>query len=326
MSNGKFISGYADILEYLYSSYYQFDTYSGVTSSHWRKVGWQNVVKQDNEYQVSGYGFGSYRPYTFANRLKSLPTSILLRNLLKKYSCEQLLIQAANEVTRRSKHIPSFDSIKQILSLDATLKAINKLNDNHRQQVKKLTDQGVKSACIIGDGYGFFANLLKVLDPNLKIISINLGRTLFFDTLFSKEISHDVHPALLRDRRETEEVFQRHQIIFIEAENFKLLENLEIDLFVNIDSMQEMDAAVIAKYFEYMRSSLGFPCYFYCCNRIKKELPDGQSTSFFEYPWSEKDDIVFDELCPWHQKYPISRPPFWLPFDGPVQHRLVILN
>jgi hypothetical protein len=326
MDNRKVISGYTDILEYLYSSYYRFDTYSGVTSSHWRKVGWQNVVKQDSEYQVSGYGFGSYRPYTFANRFKSLPTSILLRNLLKKYSCEQSLIQAANEVTHRSNHISSFDSVKQTLSLDATLKALNKLSNKHRQQINTLANQGVKSVCVIGDGYGFLANLLKVLESGLQVISVNLGRTLLFDVLFSKRVLPSVYPALLNDKGEEKEVLQNHELIFIEAEKFDILRNFKIDLFINIDSMQEMDASTISKYFMYMRSSQQVPCYFYCCNRISKKLPDGQLINFFEYPWSEKDKIIFDELCPWHQEHPTSKPPFWLPFDGPFQHRLVILD
>ena len=63
--------------------------------------------------------------------------------------------------------------------------------------------------------------------------------------------------------------------------------------------------------------------FFYCCNRISKKLPDGSIINFKDYNWSKKDLILFNELCPWHQKFPISRPPFVSKFDGPIKHRLI---
>ena len=43
-----------------------------------------------------------------------------------------------------------------------------------------------------------------------------------------------------------------------------------------------------------------------------------------DYPWGD-EEIFIDELCPFYQYYPSSRPPFWRPFDGPIRHRLVKL-
>ena len=113
------------------------------------------------------------------------------------------------------------------------------------------------------------------------------------------------------------------QLVFIEAENYSLLENLEVDLFINIASMQEMNPEVIDKYFKYMRSSKKSPCYFYCCNRLEKELPDGSIIKFINYPWKNNDDVLIDELCPWYKKYPSLKPPFFRKYDGPIQHRLI---
>ena len=98
-------------------------------------------------------------------------------------------------------------------------------------------------------------------------------------------------------------------------------------MFVNSASMQEINPEIIEKYFEYMRKSSSSTPYFYCCNRIKKSLPDGTVVEFFNFPWRDEDDILIDELCPWYQKGPVPGilPPYWMPFDGPIQHRFLKL-
>ena len=90
--------------------------------------------------------------------------------------------------------------------------------------------------------------------------------------------------------------------------------------------MQEMDLEVVRSYLRFMRKGESGLAYFYCCNRIDKELPDGQRIRIAEYGWSETDEVLLDELCPWYQKYPKSFPLGWYPFDGPIQHKLVKLS
>jgi len=167
---------------------------------------------------------------------------------------------------------------------------------------------------------------LKLVEPKIKIISINLGRTLFFDVLFSRKCHPHLTPLLLKPETEITHNVLASSLIFIEAENYSLLKNLQADLFINIASMQEMDPKTIKKYFEYMRMNQRSPRYFYCCNRIRKELPDGTVTEFMKFPWNENDTILLDEICPWYQKYPSSKPPFWRSFDGPIHHRLIKMN
>ncbi len=90
--------------------------------------------------------------------------------------------------------------------------------------------------------------------------------------------------------------------------------------------MQEMDPLVIAAYFDDLRAiAAQREVVFYCCNRKEKTLPDGTVTRFSAYPWTPSDQILVDELCPWHQHYYALRPPFYRPYDGPIQHRLVTL-
>ena len=89
--------------------------------------------------------------------------------------------------------------------------------------------------------------------------------------------------------------------------------------------MQEMDLHIIDRYFQDMRSIKTKKLIFYCCNRIEKKLPDGTITKFKEYPWIAEDEIIRDELCPWHQEFYSFNPPFFRVYDGPIQHRLVSL-
>ena len=121
------------------------------------------------------------------------------------------------------------------------------------------------------------------------------------------------------------ERIENNSIIFLEAEKYHLLKGLPVDLYINMTSMQEMDPITVNMYFEYMRGSSSDNVFFYCCNRIEKCLPDNTIVKFMEYPW-EDSKIVFDELCPWHQRFPIANFPFWKSFDGLIQHRFVKLK
>lgn len=142
------------------------------------------------------------------------------------------------------------------------------------------------------------------------------------DSIYFSIVFPNIKPMHFQ-RTEDRNQIKNNNTIFLEAERFELLQNLPISLFINVASMQEMNPEIINNYFKYMRTSKNSPCYFYCCNRLEKELPDGTLSEFMNYPWENSDDILIDELCPWYQKYPNWRPPFWRPFDGPHMHRLV---
>jgi len=60
---------------------------------------------------------------------------------------------------------------------------------------------------------------------------------------------------------------------------------------------------------------------------IKKTLFDGEELIFDDYPWKKNDKIVFDETCPnWNQRTYMSKPPFYVNYDGKHKHRLVFLS
>ena len=160
------------------------------------------------------------------------------------------------------------------------------------------------------------------MNPTARILFINLGRNLLIDSICFSKAFPELNPKLL-SKSAGQDSHPQSEIVFLEAEHCEHMENIPISLFINIASMQEMDLQVVHRYFELMRTSTVDP-YFYCNNREEKTLPDGSVICFNDYPWGD-EEIFIDELCPFYQYYPSSRPPFWRPFDGPIRHRLVKL-
>jgi hypothetical protein len=184
--------------------------------------------------------------------------------------------------------------------------------------LKKHTDGfDGKRVVIIGDGYGSLGCLFKLCYPSAIITYINLGRTLTFDAHYSGCVFPNSNHKLITSTSD----LGSDDFNYVEAERAREFE-IEGDLFVNIASMQEMTPDAISFYFKMFRGQKKSTL-FYCCNRLEKILPDGAITKFFEYNWAETDEIIVDELCPWHQRAPKSKFPFVYRFDGPIQHRLV---
>ena len=302
---------FKDILEFLYQNYYVKPKLSTVTSSYWEKYGGTLTVGSSSaDSTMHGFGFGNLFKDTLVNRIKHIPDGILNRGLLNKYCKSQKIREHAAHVLARHGRIADFDSVKQAICANL---------------ISEKLPGDLKTIAVIGDGFGFMSSLMILIYPNSRIISVNLGKVLMFDAHYINKVfvSAPVGQAILI--RSSEDAADRSYAFgFIEAENYHLLKDVDVDLFINIASMQEINMAVINSYFNYMRSGNG-KRYFYCCNRITKQLPDGSWIEFFRYPWNGKDEVFLDELCPWYQKWPSNRPPFWIHADGPIQHRIVRL-
>lgn len=296
---------YSDILNELYRRHYEQTTSTDVRSSHWKKFGaLTRVTKQDGQYALSGRGFGTFVPSHSLESVTQFLPNARSRALLRKFHVDGGIRWAGDRVARRAKRVVSFDCVKQILAVDLL----------RRHGV--LAETG--TVAVIGDGYGYMTALLGTVLPEARLICVNLGDILFFDVYYVQRALPDERCVLNsvsdKDRR----------IVFLEAEHYQLLSSLPVDLFVNIASMQEMDLSVIGNYFREMRSGDGAG-YFYCCNRVEKTLPDGSVIRFDAFPWNRNDKVLVDGLCPWYQRRPVLKPPFWRPFGGPIQHRLAKL-
>jgi hypothetical protein len=306
--NVECAQNYKIIMKTLYEKYYNgVDHKSAETSSFWKEFGDKlRINKKKDCYELIGFGFGEFTKKTFVNTIKSIPVTFLLRKLLREHNANYITVNVVNKILKTWNVILSFGRVKNLLSFD--------LINSHGL----FNQKGY--ICIIGDGYGFFGTLLKIIHPKAKIIFINLGKVLPFDIWYFVSMFPEINPLHLQSHLDVNTV-QRHSVIFLEAEKIELMRNLPISLFINIASFSEMDMPMIQKYFEYMRTST-IDCFLYCCNREEKTLTDGSVIRFSDFPWDERDKVIVDELCPWYYQYPISRPPFWRQFE-PFRHRLV---
>jgi hypothetical protein len=305
-------------IEYLVNSYFNNDkAFSKVTSSHWQKYGKLqkvtfkkpqakilNVSKREvisetvSNIKLSGGGFGDYKKLTLGNLLINIPIFIyLIFNSWLKLRLKTFYTTLF--YTIKSGQIFSYDVTRCALTIDYLEKNIGDLNS--------------KTITIIGDGYGRLGCLIKLLFPESKIIYINLGRTLLFDYYYSFRVFPKLQHKLIKNFDNFATDFN-----YIEAEFYNKFK-IKSDIFVNIASMQEMNLEQINDYFHLIKQNPNQ--IFYCCNRLSKKLPDESIINFLEYPW-DGFEIIKDELCPWHQKFPSLKPPFIRKFDGPTQHRL----
>ena len=307
--------GFQQLLGILYSRFYEEQSsFSEVTSSHWRKVGWHKVGRSEKKWSLKGGGFGDWMNDNLVNRLRTLGIQNAVASLRAKHGCPVDLWLLGVAVAKSQKRIFSHDCARQVLSLAKVVSSISALDPK-----SPLTSVGIRNVCVIGDGYGYLGTLLKSFDPGVIVTSVNLGRGLLFDAYytglrFPDAIVDMQGPASGAD------------FIFLPAEDYSALMRMPQDLVFNIASMQEMNPGVVQNYLNYLRRPGGARVIFYCCNRAQKTLPDGQVICFSDYGWDDEDTIVFDEPCPWYQTFPVGLIPKWLPFDGIVVHRLVHLK
>ena len=111
-----------------------------------------------------------------------------------------------------------------------------------------------------------------------------------FDLFYSQKIFSELDHKLIRSNNDN---FIK-DFNYVEAERYLKI-NLRADVFINICSMQEMNYVDIKNYFSSIRNQ-NSETWFYSCNRVSKNLPDGTVIKFDKYGWDEKDISIFDEL------------------------------
>ncbi|WP_157680697.1 putative sugar O-methyltransferase [Bacteriovorax sp. Seq25_V] len=263
---------------------------------------------KDNNIEIRGMGgFGDYIHNSFNMYCRNIIHLLLTKYYRKKFVKDKSIDNLTKKISSKSKRLHLLDSAKHAIVLEQ-LVSFNALKDG-------------MTICIIGDGYGYFGNLLSAFNSSVKIVFVNLGKQLIFDAQITKNINPNADFKLLSKDNINDKLCSFN---YLEAENYNLISNLNIDLFINIASMQEMNKATVDNYFKYMRDSKSSEKFFYCCNRIHKTLPDGEHIIFDEYPWNDSTNL-FEEIPQWYAHFTAQRPPFWRPFDGKFKVRFVKL-
>lgn len=228
---------------------------------------------------------------------------------------------ALNIVKEQSRSL-DYDMFKHVWTFEVLDKSLSFLESN--------------IVCIIGDGQSNFASLALSCPSIQKVISVNLPEVLLNDWLLLENKIIDQQSSILCSTKTSIDEFIANpslRFAMVQASDAYILSSQPINLFANICSMQEMSIESIEKYFDIIKSSTASKPYFYCCNRQTKVLPDSSVIEFSSYPWGNNYISIFYERCPWYSHYysPVRfkflpLPKFNIPFDGPIDHRLVQFN
>ena len=293
-----------------------------VTSSHWQKY--------HSSFRFTGNGFEGLQGFGGYRKPRGIILSAAERLLQLRFrkmggAKYPLLDQLAYEITNKQNRAYDLDVLRQALTVSYL----------HDHAVGLLSEKS--TGVVIGDGFGTMTSLLLGSCSAGRVILINLSKTLLVDLwflrlwmgnqMFDSSVDRVTNPEEMSAAFDKTAGSGFGRGIAIQAMDHQLLRECPANFVVNIASMQEMDPPVIAAYFDDFRSMASQrKLMFYCCNREEKYLPDGTITRFSDYPWASGDQILADELCPWHQQYYSFKPPFFRPYDGPIRHRLAVMS
>lgn len=292
-------------------------------SSHWQKYHSEFKFLGDRFEGLIGFG-GVAKPYKGLRKWVHLALQKKFRKQGRKYADYLDIERHAKLISSTQNRAYNLDVLRQAITLSFLKSHVRPF----------LTSES--TSCVIGDGFASMSSLLLSTGSARQVILINLTKTLMVDLWYlrlwmgGQKFNAEVcllsqSDGVFKDAVEmAKPKVEGIRVIAIQASDHQLLRNFNLDMVINIVSMQEMNPSTIAAYFEDIRiASSRQELAFYCCNRESKFLPDGTETRFSSYPWDDSDRVIVDELCPWHQQYYSLRPPFYWPYDGPVQHRLV---
>lgn len=291
------------------------------SSSHHYSVFWQKHLETfDVELPLNwkGIGSGAFSPLTPRDLIVSIRAfieiylSAVLSRVRIPRKCHRE-VKVAQDLCRLSNRAFDYDVWRHSQVL-RTLDSSEVLN--------------VSTICVIGDGLATMVGLLYLRQsaPSQLIISVNLPEILLLDYRIMREIGiPSEHIQYCDSQSELENLSDCCRVVLIAADNANIIRSWNVDLFINIDSMQEMTQKARQEYFEIIASN---NAYFYCCNMTKKTLRDGAVNTFLEYPWGLSNSILSGEPS-WLRRFIRIRSP-WGRFRAPVGifktphlHRLV---
>jgi len=284
-------------------------------SSHWRE--------RLSKFTFSDGRAGGYRGFGSKLLPSSLPYRALghyvmqrpYRRMGRQLPSFPHFYRVAKSIARLQERVFDYDILRQALTVAGNAAYFSQLapTDFH---------------AVIGDGFGLLTSILLKGAPRSRVVTVNLAPVLAVDILHIRRSINADSIALATGSAGVAAALDNPSIkcLAICADNWQLLAKIPIGFAYNLVSMGEMNPSTIAQYFNVLRSNPAQQTFFYCANRVEKILPDGTVVRFDEYPWRPGDQVLRDELCPWHQYYYSYFPPRYLEFDGKIIHRLAVLE
>ena len=316
-----------DVVQFLSDKYYKGESDTGgleFASSDWKRETQRFSVRNAPGGEIvplSESYWGCHWSSIGTRILDQLCIASYLAGLPNRRRVFSYMGKAA-EVCRQNGLNPTYTVFRQTCSLELIARH---MSDDLRS--KRIF------ALIIGDGIGVLSALIKFVFPNSTIVVVDLGKTLLYQAYYIRKAHPGVSHRLAVDVDELDNL----DFVYCPAERLDAIDIFKFDLAANINSMQEMDPATVARYFTFLRSHLNPDNLFYCCNRLHREMVGGEKSEFLNYPWQPQDRHIVDEPCPWQRYFLASsaaargpkilnqRVPFVSYFDGPVHHRLSAL-
>lgn len=305
------------VVKALRDQYYAGQAAGDDMSSHWRAFSGNFQVEVDGEgvLTATGFGFGDCHWKGAGHRAFDTLTRLVHLCHLHHRSAVRAAYADAVVVVQRMGLDPTFDVFRQACTA-AFL-------SRHVPEWPTLS-----RVVLIGDGYGVLGALIKTWCPQAQVVFVDLGQTLLFQAHHVGRAFPAKTHAMVNAASGT---WPDADFVYCPSEHATRIGGLSGALAVNVASMQEMSAEVVARYFAILRRYLAGGGLFYCCNRERKVMPGGEVSEFERYPWQSDDEVLVDERCPWHQYYLAPRGsarvgglpvPFLQFYDGPHKHRL----
>ena len=297
------------------------------TSSHWVAYGSRIQYQREGNHLVSvGERVESiYRPHPIWELFQWLDR-FSYRKVTAQYRSFPKVWRQARQLIRDLNSRPTFNLFKSAVALSV-------LCDHWAEY-----HLSPKQVVLIGDGYGFLGALIRRVVPDVRIVLIDLPKMLVLQCQTQRAADPRVSLGLLfPDGREVSANSGEPQLWFAHPSEIERIPG-PVDCAINIASMQEMKEASVTAYFSFLRRRSGPNSRFYCANRVQRKLPGGEVTFIERYPWSKKDQLFLNEICPYltHFFSPFTfnqgprrmgiRVPFINYFDGPTIHKLVRLS
>lgn len=131
------------VLDKLYCRFYKSrDTFSEVTSSHWRDVGWHKASLGEGKWKLKGAGFGDWKRDSLINRMRTISVSHAVDELRSNYACQDELWRLGMAVAKSQNRLFNYDCAKQVLSLAKVARSIGATDPS-----SPLESVGIKRGC-----------------------------------------------------------------------------------------------------------------------------------------------------------------------------------
>ena len=151
----------------------------------------------------------------------------------------------------------------------------------HIHFIKKNCDiESINSITELGPGYGLMASGLLKLNKNLKYLIIDIPPILFFSEYYLKNLGFKVFGY--REMKESKKfdlrtIFKDFQVCVLPPWKLNLLNNYKTDLFINVDSFQEMEKEQSLNYLKIFQNAAK---YIYLDNLIHGHKKTNKKDSF----------------------------------------------